>query len=127
MERILREAARGLRKDLTPAEKTLWKHLRQEGLEGHKFRRQQIVGRFIADFICFEKRLIIELDGEVHLSQKERDSERDHYLKESGFNVIRFLNKEIEQDIESVITRIKDNLLGPAPELPRKWKREAGE
>ena len=124
MERIIKEAARGLRKELTPAEKTLWKYLREKQL-GFKFRRQQAVGRFIADFICFEKRLIIELDGEVHFYQKERDSERDDYLKESGFKVVRFLNGEIEKDIEGVLNKIQENLdEPPLAELPRKWKRD---
>ena len=124
MERIIKEAARGLRKELTPAEKTLWKYLREKQL-GFKFRRQQAVGRFIADFICFEKRLIIELDGEVHFYQKERDSERDDYLKESGFKVVRFLNGEIEKDIEGVLNKIQENLdEPPLAELPRQWNRD---
>jgi very-short-patch-repair endonuclease len=79
-EKTIKQAARGLRKDQTPAEKLLWEYLRLKQLDGFKFRRQQAIGRFIADFICFEKRLIIELDGAVHLSQKERDGERDYYL-----------------------------------------------
>ncbi len=125
MERIIKEAARELRKELTPAEKILWKYLREKQLDGHKFRRQQTIGKFIADFICFEKRLIIELDGEVHLSQKERDSERDDYLKGSGFKVVRFLNGEIEKDIEGVLNKIQEKLdEPPLAELPRKWKRD---
>lgn len=125
MEKIVKEQASVLRKNLTHAEKLLWERIRLKQLDGLKFRRQQAVGRFIADFICFEKRLIIELDGGVHISQKERDSERDHYLRESGYNVIRFLNEEVEQNIEVVLSRIKEYLDGlPVPDLPQKWKRD---
>lgn len=112
-EKIIKEAARGLRKDQTTAEKALWRHLRYRQLEGCKFRRQQPLGRFIADFICFEKRLIIELDGDVHLSQKEGDRERDHYLKESGYKILRFWNDEVEKDMEGVLEKIRGNLNTP--------------
>jgi very-short-patch-repair endonuclease len=125
MDKVIKETARNLRNDLTHAEKLLWERIRLKQIDGLKFRRQQVVGRFIADFICFEKRLIIELDGGVHISQKERDSERDHYLRESGYNIIRFLNEEIEQDIEIVLIRITEYLSGlPVPDLPQKWKRD---
>jgi len=125
MDKIISEVARNLRKNLTPSEQSLWKHLRQEQLGGFKFRRQQPIGKFIADFVCFEKRLIVEVDGEVHLSQKERDNERDLYLKESGFKVVRFSNEEIERDIKGVLGRIRENIAESSiSDLPRKWSRE---
>ena len=66
MEKIIKEAARGLRKNQTEAEKMLWDRLRYRQLDDCKFRRQRPVGRFVADFICLERKLIIELDGEHH-------------------------------------------------------------
>lgn len=121
IEKIIKEAAKGLRKDSTPAEKVLWEHLRTKKLGGYKFKRQQPIDKFVADFICFEKRLIIELDGEVHLSQKERDRERDNFLKESGFRVVRFPNVEIKKSIHEVLTKIKEELNREPENLPRKW------
>ena len=125
IDKIIQDAARGLRKEPTPVEKILWEYLRTKKFCGYKFKRQQPIDRFIADFVCFEKRLIIELDGEVHLSQKERDNERDNYLKESGFRVIRFPNDEVEQDIEGVLSRLKHELDGATPTgLPSKWVKQ---
>ena len=109
-DRIIKEAARELRKGQTPAEELLWEYLRDRQLAGHKFRRQQAVGRFIADFICKERLLVIELDGGVHLTQKERDAERDYYLKESGYEVVRFRNEEVMDDISAVLARIIEKL-----------------
>ena len=111
-ERIIKEAARKLRREQTPSEELLWGYLRDRQL-GHKFRRQQRVGRFVADFICKEKRLIIELDGGVHLAQKERDAERDIYLKEYGYEVVRFKNEEVTDDINAVLDRISEKLNDP--------------
>ncbi|MBI5694984.1 MAG: DUF559 domain-containing protein [Nitrospirae bacterium] len=110
MERLIKGVARRLRTELTSAEKLLWERLRYTQVDGFKFRRQQALGRFIADFICFEKRLIIELDGGVHDLQKERDAERDLYLKESGYTVIRIQNREVEQNIDSVLQLISNCL-----------------
>jgi very-short-patch-repair endonuclease len=110
MEKIIKQAARGLRTSLTPTEKILWARLRYKQLEGCKFRRQQPLGKFIADFVCLEKRLIIELDGGHHALQKERDNERDNFLKESGYKILRFWNAEIEKDLDSVLERIRGEL-----------------
>ena len=74
---LLHNRARNLRKRLTDAETLLWKHLRMKQMEGHKFRRQQPIDHYIIDFVCFEKRLIIEVDGGQHASEREKDNERD--------------------------------------------------
>jgi very-short-patch-repair endonuclease len=113
-ERVIRGAARELRKGQTPAENILWEYLRDRRLAGHKFRRQQAVGRFIADFICKERLLVIELDGVVHLTQKERDAERDLYLKACGYEVVRFRNEEVTDDINAVLERIIEKLNDPS-------------
>jgi very-short-patch-repair endonuclease len=72
--------ARELRKNLTEAERTLWRHLRLRQFGGYKFRRQQPIGNYIVDYVCLEKRLIIELDGGQHSKQIAYDSERTAWL-----------------------------------------------
>jgi very-short-patch-repair endonuclease len=101
------ERARVLRKNPTEAERTLWKHLRLRQLEGQKFRRQQPLGLYIVDFICIEKRLIVELDGGQHLEQVASDAERTAWLERQGFRVLRFWNHEVLKDIDAVIDVIR--------------------
>ncbi len=88
------ENARKLRKTMTDAERALWRLLRDRRLEGWRFRRQGPVDRYIVDFICFEARLIIEVDGGQH-SESEGDKKRDAYLKSQGFRVLRIWNNEV--------------------------------
>lgn len=94
--------ARELRRNLTEAERTLWRHIRLRQIGGCKFRRQQPIDRYIADFVCFEKRLIIEVDGGQHLEQKGYDSERDRWLEKEGFRILRFWDNQILKEIEAV-------------------------
>jgi len=94
--------ARTLRKNLTDAERILWKHLRLRQFEGHKFRRQQPIGKYIVDFVCFEKKVIIEVDGGQHSEQVGYDSERDEQLGRQGFRVLRFWNNQVTQEIDAV-------------------------
>ena len=105
------ENAKGLRRSMTEAEKILWKHLRNSKLHGLKFRRQHPVDIFIADFYCHQKKLIIELDGNIHdiLEQKEYDEGRTFKLEEKGFKILRFKNEEIINDLENVLDRILIN------------------
>jgi very-short-patch-repair endonuclease len=86
--------ARRLRRDMTNAEAMLWKLLRGAQLDGMKFRRQVPIGSYIADFLCFQHRLIVELDGPPHDDdeRKDRDSARDAWLREQGYQVVRFPN-----------------------------------
>lgn len=87
--------ARRSRQDLTMAEAALWKLLRDRRLSGVKFRRQAPIGRYIADFCCPALRLIIELDGGVHVLRAESDAERDAWLTAQGFTVLRFGNEAV--------------------------------
>jgi len=103
----LTRTARDLRKNSTDAERLLWKHLKTKQLDGLKFRRQEQIGRFIADFVCFEKRLIVEADGGQHAQEVEKDEERTTWLNAQGFTVLRFWNNEILSNIEGVIDVIK--------------------
>ena len=101
-----------LRKRSTNAEKLLWKHLRQKQIEGLKFRRQQAIDNYIVDFVCFENRLVIEIDGGQH--SEEKDKERDSYLKKQGFRVIRFWNNEVLNNVQGVLEVIKETCLSPS-------------
>jgi very-short-patch-repair endonuclease len=105
-----------LRKKSTPAERKLWSRIRNDQL-GVNFRRQHAVENFIPDFplrgrcVCIEKKLIIELDGSQHLEQEEYDEERTKYLEVEGYKVIRFWNKDVMKDINSVIKAIQLKLV----------------
>lgn len=97
-----------LRKNLTSAEATLWKHLQRKQLGNHKFRRQHSIENFIVDFYCPKEKLIIELDGAYHLdfAQQNYDLERTNRLETLGFTVIRFENKLIFESLEFVLEEI---------------------
>lgn len=110
-----RQRARELRKSLTPAEQKLWRYLRNRNLGGYKFRRQQPIGPFIADFYCAEVRLVVEVDGGVHLERADYDEARTMWLEEHGYHVIRFGNDEaltrldeVAQEILSCCDRLKE-------------------
>jgi predicted helicase/very-short-patch-repair endonuclease len=110
----LKPLARELRKEQTEAEEKLWQHLRNQKL-GFKFRRQHAIGEFIVDFVCIEKKLVVELDGEIHKEQREYDAERTRILNGRGFRVIRFWNSEVTNNIKDVLARIKHALTAPFP------------
>ena len=85
------------------------------GIKGHKinrlkFRRQHSIDKFIVDFYCREKKLIIEVDGEIHDFQKENDSIRQEFLEEFGYTVLRFKNEEIINDLKRVLEKIKSSI-----------------
>jgi very-short-patch-repair endonuclease len=94
--------AQALRKNPTDAERKLWAHLRLRQLGRYKFRRQHPLGPYIVDFICIEKKLIIEVDGGQHDDNKFYDSKRDNWLENKGFRVLRFWNNEVLTYIENV-------------------------
>jgi very-short-patch-repair endonuclease len=102
-----------MRREPTDAERKLWQMLRGKRLQGFKFKRQQPIDRYIADFVCFERRLIIEADGGQHAGGA--DAERDAYLTSQGFTVLHFWNNDILTNPEGVATAI---LAAPAPPLP---------
>jgi len=104
------ERSRALRREMTPAEQLLWEQLRAGRLNGLKFRRQQIIAGFIADFYCHAAGLVIEVDGAVHQGQGDYDAERDRAIAAHGLRVLRVTNDEVERDIEAVLWRIAENL-----------------
>jgi very-short-patch-repair endonuclease len=101
----LRQIARAMRQTMTPAERLLWSHLRRR-LLGFKFRRQVPIGQLIVDFACMSHRIVIEVDGCQHLGDPQ-DRERDRWLAARGFRVLRFQNREVLTEVESVLVRIR--------------------
>ena len=108
---LIKGFARSNRNAPTDAEHVLWQYLRKEQL-GVKFRRQHAVLDFIADFICLDQRLIIEVDGEYHFTeqQTEEDMGRTRRLENMGYTIIRFTNSEVQNSIDSVLEIIKQNI-----------------
>jgi len=100
------DTARKLRKQLTPAERKLWAVIRNDQL-GVNFRRQHAIGKYIPDFVCIKKKLIIELDGSQHIDQQEYDAERTKFLESQGYKVIRFWNNAVMNDLNGVISNIQ--------------------
>ena len=102
----LRARVRELRRTMTKAERALWEKLRGHRLDGFHFRRQQVVAGYIVDFYCDAARLAVEVDGAVHLSQTERDADRDLILAAHGVRVVRFSNEEVLNDLPGVLARL---------------------
>ena len=98
--------ARQLRRDSTVAEKAMWSLLRDRRLYQYKFRRQHVIHPYIVDFVCLQKRLIIELDGEHHKDQVVYDEERSLFLTQKGYKILRFWNQTIFSKDEEIITAI---------------------
>ena len=116
--------ARELRNAATPAERMLWRYLSNSRL-GAKFSRQMPVGPFFADFLCRERKLVVELDGFSHDLAETYDTSRDRYLTEAGYRVLRFPNADVLSNAEGVVTAIRI-ALGDRPTLDPSRKREGG-
>ncbi|WP_313317779.1 endonuclease domain-containing protein [Stenotrophomonas sp.] len=102
----LRKRARALRNTPTDAEDRLWQQLRRRQLAGFRFRRQMPLGGYIADFVCLEARLIVELDGGQHLEQRAYDQRRTEMLQSLGFRLLRYWNDEVLQGMPAVLEDI---------------------
>ena len=109
-EKLIR--CRNLRKNSTPQEIIIWSRLRAKRFKNLKFKRQYQIGKYIVDFICLDKKIIIELDGWQHKkeNQERYDTERTKFLEENGFKVIRFWNNEINNNLEGVFLKIEEYL-----------------
>ena len=101
--------ARALRRRMTDAEAKLWFALRDRRLASYKFRRQAPVGPFYADFVCFDARVVIEVDGGQH-AESMRDLRRDQWFEANGFAVLRFWNHDVLRNLEGVLTSLLDTL-----------------
>ncbi len=105
--------AKHLRRNMTDVERLLWQHLRAHRLQGAKFKRQQPLGNYIVDFVCFETKLVVEVDGGQHLDNVQ-DEQRDAWLRGQGFEVLRFWNNEVLTQRDAVLERILQ-ALSPSP------------
>ncbi len=107
--RIL-EKAKSLRRESTPQEIILWSKLKNRNFHNLKFRRQYSIGKYIVDFICLEKKIIIELDGWQHKeeNQERYDEERSKFFKKCGFRILRFWNNEVNDNLNGVMLRIEE-------------------
>jgi very-short-patch-repair endonuclease len=115
--RELQTAAREMRREPTPAEDALWEALRGRRLDALRFRRQHPVGRFVLDFYCPIHKLVVEVDGDVHDTQQERDAERTAVIEAHGYRVVRFRNEEVMQNLPRVLARIRAETSSASPPL----------
>ena len=110
--------AKAIRKDMPEPEMRLWLELRAARFRGIKFRRQKVVGSYIADFASNDPKLVIEIDGDTHAGRESYDAQRSQYLEEQGYRVIRFANTDVMTNMEGVlywIGEVVDRLTPPPP------------
>jgi very-short-patch-repair endonuclease len=110
--KVLKDYARSLRKNMTDAERLLWSRIRRKQLKSYQFYRQKILGNYIVDFYCPRTRLIIELDGGQHYEEEgmKRDKKRDSYFENIGLKVLRFSDRDVFKNLNGVFERIYENL-----------------
>ena len=113
---LLQTFARNMRAAPTDAEAVIWRQLRAHRFAGHKFKRQQPIGNYILDFVCFEAKVIVEVDGGQH-DGSSADKERYAWLESHRFIVLRFWNNDVMQNLEGVLMRILE-LVAPSPSIP---------
>ena len=102
--------ARSLRSESTLTESLLWAVLRDRQLDGMKFRRQVVIGKYIADFCCIDAKLVIEVDGSQHEDQQTYDAARTAHLSRNGYRVLRFWNADVLTGLEGVVEIIREEL-----------------
>lgn len=121
-----KQNSREQRLNMSEAERRLWQSLRLRQIEGHKFRRQHPIGRYIVDFVCLECGLVVEVDGGQHSEHQDYDEVRTEWLRQRGFRVIRFWNHEVMNNIEGVKAVIWQSLRGGfrPPSQPSPWQGE---
>jgi very-short-patch-repair endonuclease len=112
IDKSLTGLARELRSSPTDAEAILWAKLCNRQLAGAKFRRQQQIENYIVDFVCFEKKLVIEIDGGQHNETMfiRKDAQRTRHLEQKGYRVIRYWNSDVLQNIDGVVYNILEVL-----------------
>jgi len=110
MKPIKKVFARQLRRCETKAEKIMWKLLRNRKFRGCKFRRQHVAEGFVADFCCHKLKLIVEIDGLIHIKQEKYDEIRDIILMSKGYSIIRFKNEEVVENLSKVCQDLENAL-----------------
>ncbi len=125
---VLLDHAKRMRRSATAPEQRLWLQLRAKRFEGAKFRRQVVIGPYIADFACrTPKMLAIEIDGDTHAAQPTYDEARSSFLREHGYEVLRFTNSDIMSSLDGVLLTIASELRLPlSPALSPEGEREKG-
>ena len=120
MYRNLVAPSQQLRKEQTKHERKLWRFLRDRQIGRFKFRRQHVIGSYIADFCCIEKKVVIELDGGGHGEdlQREKDKRRDEFLGQEGWKVMRIWNSDIDENLEGVMEGIRQIVNSPLSSSP---------
>jgi len=98
--------AKKLRGEATDTERRLWGRLRAKRFGELKWRRQEAIGKYIVDFVCYERRIIIECDGGQHATENQRDQERDRWFEDQGYRVLRFWDNEVLENTEAVLETI---------------------
>ncbi len=114
-----------MRREPVSTEDLFWSCVRNRQLGGHKFRRQVLIPPFIVDFVCIEKRLIVELDGPMHAAQASYDQARDKYLREQGYDILRYRNEEFASHIASALNAIR-HVLDTTTPSPRPLPHSVG-
>ena len=116
--------ARNLRQNMTDAERRVWQILRSHQMQGYKFRRQVPIGRYTADFVCHEARLIVEIDGGQHDLSSPREAERSGFLRNEGYRILLFWNNEVLVNLDGVHETIADELgrITPTQTLPHQGR-----
>lgn len=107
-----RALAKTLRQDQTRGEKALWRALREFKSDGVRIRRQAPIGAYVADFVVFSRKLVIEIDGDVHASNERmaHDSRRETWLRSQGFEVVRYSSVDVSGNLEGVVLDIRQRL-----------------
>ncbi|MBI5408094.1 MAG: endonuclease domain-containing protein [Nitrospirae bacterium] len=116
----LTKLAKNLRKQTTDTEQVLWKYLRAKRMYGFKFKRQQPIGKYIVAFVCFERKIIIELDGGQHTQPEQirKDRERDRWFEQQGYEVLRYWDNEVLKNTREVLEVIWEKCLKHPPLNP---------
>ncbi|RXZ64999.1 endonuclease domain-containing protein [Pelagerythrobacter rhizovicinus] len=116
-----------MRKEMTEPETRLWLEVRAARFRGIKFRRQKVIGNFIADFVANEPKLVLEVDGDTHAAQTSYDARRTAFLEEQGYRVVRFTNSDVMANMDGVLDRlgniIHEMLRPPFPTLSPEGER----
>lgn len=107
---VNRERARAMRHKPVALEQLFWAEVRNRKLAGYKFKQQVLIGPYIADFVCLEQKLVVELDGPFHAMQQDYDAQRDAFLRSKGFRVLRISNSFAAEDIAVVLLTVKNAL-----------------
>jgi very-short-patch-repair endonuclease len=115
-----------MRKELTPAELALWCRLRGDQL-GVRFRRQHLVGSYIADFFAHAAQLVVEVDGDSHDERREYDEKRTYWMSRRGLSVVRYTNEEVLKNLDAVVQAIADRCSSAARPSPLPSPRSTGE